>query len=242
VEGALVIVQKVEQLAQETDVPPWVTHPIAAWKTRLLIEGGDLDGAARWTLERGLDVADDISYLCEVEYLSLARLHVAQSNADEGVALLNRLLQAAEAGGRMGSLIDMLVLQVLAFQLSGKDDQAVASLERALVLAEPEGFVRTFVEEGPPMKKLLAKITAEGGSQREYASKLLAVLSSKVAKHPIRSSPQPMVDPLTERELEVLQLIADGLTNQEIADELVVALGTVKAHTASIYGKLEVHA
>jgi LuxR family maltose regulon positive regulatory protein len=241
VEGALGVVQKVEQLAQETDVPPWVIHPIAAWKTRLLIAGGDLDAAARWTLERGLDVANEISYLCEIEYLSLARLLVAQGNADEGVALLNRLLQAAEAGGRMGSLIDILVLQALAFQLSGKDDQAVTSLERTLVLAEPEGFVRTFVEEGPPMKELLAKIKAEGRSQREYASKLLAELSSKVAKHPTRSSPQPMVDPLTERELEVLQLIADGLTNQEIADELVVALGTVKAHTASIYGKLEVH-
>jgi LuxR family maltose regulon positive regulatory protein len=151
--------------------------------------------------------------------------------------LLQRLLPAAMAAGRVENAIQILLLQALAFQMEGDADQALGALEHALSLAEPEGYVRSFVDEGEPMARLLRRALTQGIAPG-YAGRLLAAYGKSAAV----ASPvsQPLVEPLTERELEVLHLIAAGLSNGEIARELVIAVSTVKTHVNHIYGKLDV--
>jgi LuxR family maltose regulon positive regulatory protein len=127
----------------------------------------------------------------------------------------------------------------LAAQSGGDTAQAISTLEQALTLAEPGGFIRTFVDEGPPMKALLKKIKAQDGDLKEYIHKLLAAFGEK--ENYTSSTSPPLIEPLSERELEVLQLISEGLTNREIADRLYLSVNTVKVHTRNIYGKLGVN-
>jgi LuxR family maltose regulon positive regulatory protein len=159
--------------------------------------------------------------------------------------LLERLLQAAEEGGRKGSVIEILVLQALAHEVQGNFAPALVSLERALTLAEPEGYVRIFVDEGLPMARLLSEAAAHG-VMPDYIGKLLAVFEAEEQKSedksilPPVSPAQSLIEPLSQRELEVLQLIAQGLSNREISERLFLALDTIKGHNRRIYDKLQV--
>jgi LuxR family maltose regulon positive regulatory protein len=141
-------------------------------------------------------------------------------------------------------MIEILALQALAFQAQDDTDQAMSALKRALSLAEPEGYVRTFVDEGEPMARLLYKAMTRGTAP-EYVRRLLAAFPTAEAKQTVPATSQPpqseLIEPLTERELEVLQLVAEGLTNPEIASRLYLSLNTVKVHTRNIYGKLGAH-
>ena len=157
---------------------------------------------------------------------------------------LERLLQAAEQGGRTGSVIEILVLQALAHQVGADMRAGLALLQRALTLAETEGYVRIFVDEGARMQALLRHALRTSGAA-SYAQRLLSVFDSRV--RPESASARPVVtglaalaEPLTARELEILRLVAEGLRNQEIADRLVISLATVKRHIANTYGKLGV--
>lgn len=154
--------------------------------------------------------------------------------------LLDRLLQAAEAGGRGQSVVEILLLQALAYQEQGEMETAVVAVQRALSLAEPEGYIRLFVDEGQPMRELLATALAQGASP-EYVTRLMQAIDPS---HDAASAPpepnQLLIEPLSDRELEVLGLLANGLTNQAIADDLVIALSTVKKHVNNIFGKLNV--
>jgi LuxR family maltose regulon positive regulatory protein len=159
------------------------------------------------------------------------------------IGFLERLLKAAEEGKRMGgSVIEILVLQALAHEAQGNIPPALASLKRALTLAEPEGYVRIFVDEGMPMAHLLS----EAAIQRimpNYVGKLLAVFDVEKQKRENSSSSspsQPLLEPLSPREPEVLRLIAQGLSNREIGERLFLALDTVKGHNRKIFGKLDV--
>jgi LuxR family maltose regulon positive regulatory protein len=158
---------------------------------------------------------------------------------------LARLLTAAEAGEWTDSVIEILLLQALAHQACGDIPQALPTLERALLLAEPEGYVRLFVDEGAPMRQLLSAASARG-TITDYTAKLLAAF---IAEQPInvgKSYPpaapaaQPLIDPLSQRELEVLHLIAQGFSNQEIGARLFLAVDTVKGHNRRIFDKLQV--
>jgi LuxR family maltose regulon positive regulatory protein len=145
----------------------------------------------------------------------------------------------------MGSVIEILVLQALAHEAQGNIPLALVPLERALALAEPEGYIRIFVDEGIPMAQLLSA-TAAHGIMPDYIGKLLAVIEAEEYKREDRSylppapPAQPLIEPLSQRELEVLQLIAQGLSNREISERLFLALSTVKGHNRIIFGKLQV--
>ncbi|MAU01227.1 MAG: helix-turn-helix transcriptional regulator [Anaerolineaceae bacterium] len=245
--GALALLEEAERLYIRGPVPD--VRPIAALKARVWTAQGNLAAALAWADEQGLSANNDLNYLREFEHITLVRIRLAQYRQDrekqclaEAVNLLSRLQQAAEAGGRHGSAIEIFLQQALAHAAQDDIPQALTFLERALTLAEPEGYVRIFVSQGQPIAKLLAE-TAVQEIAPSYVRKLLAAFA---AEEPATASPQtvaaeqPLVEPLSERELEVLQLVAEGLSNREIAERLFLALSTVKGHNRVIYGKLSV--
>jgi LuxR family maltose regulon positive regulatory protein len=265
-DGALDLLDEAEPLYASDFFPN--VRPVAAMKARVWIAQGRLDKAHDWAREHGLSVQDDISYLREFEHITLARILLAQFKSDgkdslihDAVGLLERLQQAAQEGGRTGHVIEILVLQALANQLQGDIPVALASLERALTLAESEGYVRMFLDDGESMRVLIEDLRlkiadgsfAVGGSQPmkllPYIDRLLQFFSTQ---HPAatdqqlpienqKSKVKYLVEPLTERELEVLRLFRTELSGPEIARELVIGLSTVRTHTKSIYTKLNVN-
>ena len=216
-------------------------RPIAAQRAQVWIAQGHLDAAVAWARERGLSPDGDLTYLREFEHITLARVLMASrdraDDRDEALALLLRLLHAAEAGQRTGSVIEILVLQALAQAAEGDGSAALGSLEGALTLAEPEGYVRVFVDEGPSMAALL-EAAASQGIAPNYVRQLLSAFGRTEDRKPFDQS---LIEPLSERELEVLRLLATDLDGPEIARELVVSLHTVRSHTKSIYAKLGVN-
>jgi LuxR family maltose regulon positive regulatory protein len=247
-DDALELLDQAERwLYYETPIPD--VRPTAALKARIWAAQGRLHEALGWAQECGLAVDDDLSYLREFEHVTLARVLIAQytknkveSSIHEAVELLERLLEAAENGGRTGSMIQIILLQALAHQAQGDIPAALMPLERALSLAEAEGYIQVFVDEGLPMAHLFSEAAALG-VKSVYTGKLLAAFEAEahrgeqITHHP---PAQPLVEPLSERELEVLRLIAQGLSNREIGDRLFLALNTVKGYNRRIFGKLEV--
>ncbi len=244
-DGALVLLAESERRYFRSPVPD--IAPIPALRARVWVLQGRLPEALSWVRERGLSVDDDLTFLREFEHITLARVLIAHStNGQEAqplhdaLRLLERLLQAAETGGRMGSAIEILVLQALTHMALGSSPAALSALTRALAPAEPEGYVRIFVDEGPPMARLLSEAAARD-MLPVYTRKLLAAIGPQMPP-PDADSAQPVseVDPLSPRELELLRLVAQGLSNQEIGERLFLALDTVKGHNRRIYAKLQV--
>jgi LuxR family maltose regulon positive regulatory protein len=201
---------------------------------RLLTAQGELGAALGWAREHGLSVDDDLSYLREFEHVTLAGIVLAQGRTDDAARLLHRLLTAAEAGERTGSVIEILVLQALTHHARGDAPAALAALERALTLAEPEGYVRVFAGAGAPMRSLL-KAVAKRRASWTYVRRLVDACGEGP---PVT---QGLVDPLSDRELQVLRLLGTDLDGPTIARELVVSLNTLRTHTRNIYAKLGVN-
>jgi LuxR family maltose regulon positive regulatory protein len=212
---------------------------------------GYLRAVERWAEARGLRPDGETKSLNdESEYLVWARLLIAQDQAGPALKLLARLHQAAKNGDRTGRVIEVLALQALTHESLGDAREALISLERSLSLAEPEGYVRLFVDEGAPMAKLLRQAAAHGIAP-DYVGALLAVLDSETKDEGRRTelSPSsfvlrpssPPVEPLSDRELEVLRLLNTDLSAPEIAAELVVSVNTVRTHIKRIYSKLDAH-
>ncbi len=242
---ALALLDEAERRYVENPLPE--VRPVPALRARVWIAQGELEMAAAWAQAQGLSPRDAPDFLREFEHLTLARLLLARYRRDGDRAaldaaerLLARLLAAAEAGGRNGSAIEILALQALACAARGDVAAARPPLLRALTLAQPEGYLRLFVDAGAPMVELLAGLRAESHPVQAYVTGLLAAFEARDIRPPSDAA-QPLVDPLSERELEILALIAAGLKNREIAAELVISLNTVLYHTKNIYGKLGVN-
>jgi len=276
-EGALEMLDEAERLYM-SDFSPNV-HPIAAWKTRVWVAQGRLAEALGWARKQGLSAEDELSYLREFEHITLARILLARYGSDhidsaihEAIGLLERLLKAAQEGGRMGSVIEILLLQALAQHMQGDIPAALLPLGQALTLAEPEDYVRIFLDEGEPMRLLIEDLRGKivdgsfAVSQSQpmellpYIERLLRSFSTgQTATTDQQHSPalapvgrrlgvqvspilpiENLVEPLSQRELEVLRLFKTELSGPEIARELTIALSTVRTHTESIYSKLNV--
>jgi LuxR family maltose regulon positive regulatory protein len=205
-------------------------------RARVWVRQGRPELALAWAADRGLSVSDGPDYLREFEHVTLARALLAGEDA-AAAGFLERLLKAAEAGGRLGSVLEILVLLALAQQQSGDGDAALATVARALELGEPEGYARTFTDEGPAMATLLGT-AAKRGVSPAYVARLMRSKGPGPVDPPRRSD--VLVDPLSERELDVLRLLASELSGPEIARHLVVSLNTVRTHTKNIYAKLGV--
>jgi LuxR family maltose regulon positive regulatory protein len=242
--GALEAIGEAERLVPSTVVD--IFFPVAVQRARLLLAQGKVDDAARWCTERGLDVEDEPSYLREREHLVLVRVLLAQGKVDQALRLLRWHLEEAQAQRRRGSEIEILMLQALALWERDAKERAVSTLTQALTLAEPEGYVRTFVDEGPEMALLVSEVLEAQQRGRlhppvpaHYLRKLLTALEQAASSATPPTAELP--EPLSERELEVLILIEAGKSNRRIAQELFVTTGTVKTHIRSIYRKLDAH-
>jgi LuxR family transcriptional regulator, maltose regulon positive regulatory protein len=237
---------------------PQTEMEVGAYEARLHLRQNNMLAVERWIKERQLNPADTTLIPREVEYLTLARALITQSSLEPAASLLEHLIKTAEMAERIASVIETLNLRALVLQTQGNLTEALAALERALTLAEPEGYVRIFVDEGKPMAEVLGRMKDEGGRLKDYIDRLLSAFPKNEGEtlrvkgeeesmtmvpsslHPSPLIPHPLVEPLSDREWEVLHLIAAGLTNQEIADQLVIVLSTAKRHTINIYGKLGV--
>ncbi len=251
--GALALQNEAEGLYVRNPLPE---RPIGALKARTWARQGRLAEALAWVREQNLSPDDPLSYLREFEHQTLARVLIARfenSRAEDdlsaGCGLLNRLLQAAEGGGRNGSIIEILILQSLAHQAQGDQLRALALLERALALAEPEGYVRIFADEGEPLRRLIENLALKPNSRvGRYASSLLAAFPQPTAagnpgstRSEVRPAKHNLVEALSDRELDVLRLLRSELSGPEIAQQLMVSLNTLRTHTKNIFNKLAVN-
>jgi LuxR family maltose regulon positive regulatory protein len=225
-------------------------------KVRLWLKQGDLEAAAGWVVSQGerLSPDDQLEFENEPIHLAMARVWIALNKPKEAIGLLSPLEESARSSGRMGRLIEILLLQALARQTAGDSALAIPALTECLTLAEPEHYTRIFLDEGLPMQILLSQGLAHFslGPVRTYVAHLLSQFEAEPQGAMALSTHIPLTDdsqagleqalpePLSPRELEILHLIALGRTNQAIARQLVISPGTVKAHSASIYRKLEV--
>ena len=238
--GAL---EAITEAGRASPGPAGMLNPVPAQRARLLLAQGDLPGVARFAQENGLGPDDQADYARESGHLVLARILLAQDRPAPALALLDRLHAPAVAQDRTGSLIEIGALRALALAASGEEAVAVTVLAEALLLACPQGYVRVFADEGPPMAALLGRLIAAQRTGRVAAGVplgYLARLQRAFDTGRLRSDlvPAGIVDPLTSRELEVLEMLAAGRSNQAIAGELVVTLDTVKKHVGHVLGKL----
>ncbi len=236
-EQAREAMREAELLMQKRPLSPHWSIQARSELVHIWLAQGDLEKPSQRIQKRGLQVKDEIPYQRESEYTFLLRVLLAQGNVEASLLLSNRLLQQAQAIGQVGRTIEALVLQARAFQGKKDSEGALAALEKALVLAQPEGYVRLFLDEGEAMTRLLCQVQS-----RQVGNGYAAVLLSRIGKTSGMTQPsmQLLIEPLTARELEVLKLIQTGCSNQDIAAQLFISMPTVKRHISNIYNKLGV--
>ncbi|HYF77222.1 MAG TPA: LuxR C-terminal-related transcriptional regulator, partial [Symbiobacteriaceae bacterium] len=234
-EGAAVNLAEAEAAGRGRTLSTDLIHRLQALHVRLWLAQGNLTAARQWAEGRGMRSDGTPAFRRESEHLAVARILLAGGCWTEAQSLLAPLAPAAVAGGRTGRLIEILVLQALALRQADRG-RALKLLEQAVVLAEPAGYIRTFLDEGQPLAGLLLELTRRSGPAQAGAARLLGGFS--ITPEPGARPATPLPEPLTDRELEVLRLLAAGLSNEEMAGRLQVTYGTVKTHVHNIYGKL----
>jgi LuxR family maltose regulon positive regulatory protein len=240
VDGALAALQEGETLGRAGRVAQYAARiDLARARLWLTAARADVAPALRWAGAREASWLGDEhpGYLGLLERLVVARLRIVQGRHDEAAALLQRLLGIAESGGMMGAVIEILTLRARLWLEQGHVAQAMITLSRALSLAEPEGYVRIFVDEGASMVMLLHHARTRG----VVPSYVAALLGACEASPAGVTTATALVEPLSERERELLRLLAAGLSTPEIASQLFITAGTVRNHLKNIYGKLDVH-
>jgi len=249
-------VEKAIQLIHAGGVFSEARNAVDTMQVKFWLAHGDWSSVDRWsaTLEKRFGSPDPYRFEDELPRITQVRVFLAQNKPDKAIRLLSWLEESARSAGRQGRLIEIMILKALAMRKTGDFTQADIALTKSLALAEPEGYLRIFLDEGQPLQMLLAQWLAHPGAGplRDYAIRLLSNFDSEPhgvttaqekvspAGDPSPGSGQALGEPLSQRELEVLHLIALGRRNQEVARQLIIAPGTVKAHTASIYRKLDV--
>ena len=246
---ALATLDTLASLTEQRHFPAHLVTQGAAVRAQLELAQGNLAAAIRWADSSGLSAEDDdLRYPREGAYLALARVRIAQARADpeapflqDALHLLDRLLQEAEAKARMNSVLEILALRALALEAQGDRTSALSTLERVLVLAAPEGYIRLFVDEGAPMLALLRQTYARSRVPGYVATLLKAFGEQNLLALPLTSvRPTPLAEPLTGRERDVLRLLLEGASNREIARRLILSVNTVKRHIYNLCGKLGV--
>ncbi len=253
-DAALVLLDEARRVYVRNPVPN--IRPVDSLMARIHLKQGRLSMAQEWMHKQGLSVEDEVSYLQEFEFLTLVRLLIAEYSRNkaeqsllEALNLLDRLLINAESQGRMGNVLASLITQALVHQAQGNLALALLPLERVLVLSQPEGYFRIFLNEGEPMRLLLlafrSKIEEQLRWQDYRLHGFLNTLLTAFVRHEVMSQSSTtkqkseIIESLSERELEVLRLIAQGLSNREISQRLFLAMSTVKGHNLKIFAKLQ---
>jgi len=233
-------------MVQKDDLKQTFSH-WAEYRVRMALAQGDLSTIAQWVRTVEPKLSDELDPAREFSQITLALVYLAQGRLGEAQALLAHLLPAAQAAERFGRVIEILLLQALVADAYGQRTEALTALEAGLRLAEPEGYIRTFVDLGPRMAILL-QAAQDRSNHSAYIAKLLAAFppaearQTQAAMRPrLSPMPQPLLEPLSARELEILQLLAQGFSNPEIGQQVYISAQTVKVHTRNIYGKLGVN-
>lgn len=231
-----------QEIAHTDALAPLVTAQVSAWQIRIWLAEGKLDIAAQWLNENNLNVDGELPYVHEADYVAVARVLLALGRLDSASDLLTRLQEVAEVGGRNLRVIELLILRALAAQANEDLPQALALIEQALILGESRGLIQVFVDEGSDLARLLYTAIKQD-ILPTYAQRIIAAFPIET---PLPTTVQALsedewIEPLTDRELEILQLVAEGLSNQEAGNRLYLSANTVKAHLRNIYGKFGVN-
>ena len=234
------LMEQAVQIAQAARLTQTFVYE-SAWQAWLWLKQGKHAAAAQWVQSLEPTFEGELNPALEFQHIMVARILIAQEHLDDAQKLLTKLYTAAISAGRAGRVIPICILQAVTISLQGDTDKALKSLTEALTLGEAEGYVRVFVDEGAPIATLLRKAQARGISA-DYTAKLLAAFEPEVVLNtrPVQS-PVSEIEPLSQRELEVLRRMADGASNREIAEALFVSIGTVKKHLSNIFLKLDAH-
>ncbi len=250
ISGAKKFIQQGFDIVRTSQVDPWICTWLEACQIRIWLLDGDLVSAERWVETSRLHIDDEMNYHQDLPLMNLARVLLAQGidnpdgpYLDQSLLLLSRLLAAAKSAGWIHELISIHILTAQAHLAKNEPEPATASFERALALGKPGGYVRVFVNEGRSVEKLLG-LTTRHSQVKDYANALTAVIKS--ARYPKAveasvSATSALIEPLSSRELEVLQYLTTSLSAPEIAQELYISTSTVRSHIKNIYGKLAVH-
>ncbi len=251
-QGALEAFREACQVAE--GVSPWFGSLVEAWEVQLHLMQGNIQHAQHWVNQRGLNHNDSFKFQSESEYRILARHLIEMGKTDleythQALSLLDRLLDMNETAGATNTFLEVLLLKARGQMNAGDQQEAVTTVEKALIIAEPEHYVRTFLDEGQEIEELLLQIDSKVIS-RSYLNELVSMQldTSEIGSSASDEIPESavlvnfsLIEPLSERELQVLRLMDSELTSPEIAEELIIAVSTVRSHIKNIYSKLGVH-